>query len=195
MNKTMVTIILLLFSFSVIAGEMTLTWTNATSMTDDSLIPTDVSDPNSLAKTEIEYGTCSVVNVPEEPYTTVVVDTTTPGAQESFKIDTIEPGVWCVWAKHQLKNGVYSAYSAPVSKTILDTPVVPDPPTDFNTIETIAYTLVKQIDRFILLPVGTVAVGTKCDPTQYVNGYYVVPITSVTFSGTVRPVVVVAKCG
>jgi hypothetical protein len=63
--------------------------------------------------------------------------------------------------------------------------------TSLNTV----YSIVKQADRLVLLPVGTTAVGTKCDSVQgLISGYYVVPVSAVTFAGTVKPVVVFAQC-
>jgi hypothetical protein len=64
----------------------------------------------------------------------------------------------------------------------------------FGTFETIVYNLVKRTNGFIFVAVGTVPLNTPCDLAQSVNGYNVVPVASVTWSGTVRPVVVVARC-
>lgn len=56
------------------------------------------------------------------------------------------------------------------------------------------YTVARALGRFILIAAGTVPTGTPCDPEQSVNGHYSVPIDQVTWSGTIRPVTVVAKC-
>ena len=60
------------------------------------------------------------------------------------------------------------------------------------------YTVIKGADNLILLPVGSVPLGTACDTTQGVlragKLYNVVDITSVTWSGTARPVVAVGSC-
>lgn len=59
---------------------------------------------------------------------------------------------------------------------------------------TVVYNVVKRNNGFVMVAVGTVPPNTICDPNQSVNGYNVVPVSSVTWSGTVRPVVVVAQC-
>jgi hypothetical protein len=55
--------------------------------------------------------------------------------------------------------------------------------------------VVQQTDRIVSLRVGTVPLGTPCDKTQVINGMMVVPRAKVTWAGTVKPFVVVAKCG
>jgi hypothetical protein len=87
-----------------------------------------------------------------------------------------------------------SALSAEVSKFIKADSTVPEPPGNIIVSETIAYTIVKRVDGFVMLPVGTVPPNTPCIVEQTINGYYVVPRTSVTWSGNIRPDVVVAKC-
>ena len=62
----------------------------------------------------------------------------------------------------------------------------------------IVYTIVKQPNSFVLLPIGSVPLGTECDPLQTVNGKYVVPTDKVTWTSQapnrVEPDVVVADC-
>lgn len=84
----------------------------------------------------------------------------------------------------------------PVSLTTV--PSKPMPPTNFTVTGLTAYMVLRQNDRFVALPVGTVPGGTACDPN---NGaiaagvtYYAVPSAAVTWSGTTRPTVVVAPC-
>jgi hypothetical protein len=71
-------------------------------------------------------------------------------------------------------------------------------PTDssFVTVETTVYNLVKRENGFVMVPVGTVALGTACDITQTVNSYFVVPYVAgqIAWFGTVKPVVVVGSC-
>lgn len=64
-----------------------------------------------------------------------------------------------------------------------------------SSIGTTVYMEVRGSNRFSLVAVGTVPIGTRCDPTQDVDGYDVVPVTAVKWAGNVRPPVVVAKCG
>lgn len=70
----------------------------------------------------------------------------------------------------------------------------PEPPEGLFVQEVTVFTLVKQSNRFVLISVGTVPPGTQCDPEQNVNGYYAVPVSEVAWAGSVRPVIVVAKC-
>lgn len=72
--------------------------------------------------------------------------------------------------------------------------IPPQPPSMMTVQNLTVYTVSKQIDKFVLFAVGTVPVGTSCDSTQSVNGFYVVPIAEVTWTGTVDPDVVVADC-
>jgi hypothetical protein len=58
----------------------------------------------------------------------------------------------------------------------------------------VAYTVIKQPGKFLLLPVGNVPAGTQCDATQNVNGYYMVPASAVNWSGNVRTDTPVASC-
>jgi len=89
-------------------------------------------------------------------------------------------------------NGEESAYSNEVVKT---QPAGPLPPVVITQDQTV-FNVIKQPNRFVLLPIGTVPSGTVCDPNQSVNGYGAVPTDAVVWSpgSTVRPVVVVARC-
>lgn len=64
----------------------------------------------------------------------------------------------------------------------------------FSTIQTAVYNVVKRDNGFVLVQVGTAPLNTNCDVNQYVNGYNAIPVSTVTWSGTVKPIVVVAKC-
>ena len=96
------------------------------------------------------------------------------------------PGKWWFAVAAVNKAGVKSNFAV-AEKTIL--------PEDFVTTSDVVYTLVKRTDKLILLPVGTVLLGTQCDPGVAVNGKYGVPRAAVTWSGSVRPDVVVGDCG
>jgi hypothetical protein len=92
-------------------------------------------------------------------------------------------------------DGNESAYS----NEVLKNEPVPDPgplPPVILAQEETVYTVVKQPDRFVLIPIGTVPAGTPCDPNQSVNGLGVVPNVAVVWApgSTVRPIVVVAQC-
>lgn len=110
----------------------------------------------------------------------------TPASQLGYTVMGLTPGDWWVSVASFNALGAESQFIT-VTKTIA--------PADFKVIEPTAYTVVKGTDKFIFLPVGTVPVGTGCDATQPVNRYHVVSRASVTWSGSVKPVVVVAVCG
>jgi len=68
------------------------------------------------------------------------------------------------------------------------------PPSGRTVVEPTVYTVVKQEDRFVLLPIGQAALGTPCVDDQSVNGLNVVPRGAVDWAGNVQPAVVVARC-
>lgn len=97
-------------------------------------------------------------------------------------------------------EGNESGYSNEVLKTELGScggpSAEPLPPVVLELPMT-AYTVVKQQDRFVLLPVGTVPAGTLCDLNNSVNGHGAVPTADVVWTSPTgsRPIVVVAQCG
>lgn len=68
------------------------------------------------------------------------------------------------------------------------------PATAFVISGTDVFSIIKRVDRFVLTKVGTAPAGTVCVAEQRVNNMYVIPRASVTWTGTVRPDVVVAPC-
>lgn len=98
-----------------------------------------------------------------------------------------------------LVNGLTSAWSSTVTNTIAyafaeSTAEVTVTDALGVTIETSAYRLVMRNNGFVLVAVGTVPLNTPCDITQTLLGMNVVPTSEVTWLGTVRPIVVVARC-
>jgi hypothetical protein len=108
-----------------------------------------------------------------------------PATALAYTVPSLPPGVW--WFSIAALAGTTESQFVTVTKTVL--------PANFKSLDTIAYTVVKRPNSFLLLPVGTIPVGTVCDATQEVNGRYVVPRESVTWSGSIKPDVVVATCG
>lgn len=104
----------------------------------------------------------------------------------SKTITGLTPGLWWFSLASVNSDGERSEFIT-VDKTVA--------PEEFVTVGTAVYTFVKNDDRIITLPVGTVALGVQCDAAQSVNGKYVIPRSVVSWSGSVRPVVVVADCG
>ncbi len=81
-------------------------------------------------------------------------------------------------------DGLESRLSNEATKTV----------TSFTVSEETAYTMARIENAFILLPIGTVPVGTACDVTQSVNGKYVVHVDNVTWTSSNEAFVVVADC-
>jgi hypothetical protein len=166
------------------AGTITATWTNPTQREDNSPLPA-----NQIGLTRVEYGTC---NAGQTAIATKVGEVTATGAATTTVATNVPAGTYCVRARTEDTGSLASAWTAVVTVTIPVAP--PKPPTGLATTGTIAFNIVKQTDRFVLVPVGTVPSGVACDSTQSVNGHNVVPRSSVTWSGNVRPAVVVAAC-
>jgi len=91
--------------------------------------------------------------------------------------------------------GAYSEFSNEIAK-IVDGPTTPPAPPVILEVEAVAFTVVKQPNRFLLLSIGKVPPGTECDSSNSVNGHSVVPTEAVVWTSPTgsRPVVVVAKC-
>jgi hypothetical protein len=104
----------------------------------------------------------------------------------SQEVKGLTPGKWWFAVAAVNAAGTVSNF-ATAEKTVA--------PEEFVTVSTVVYTAVKRTDKFILLPVGTVPMGTQCNPGVAVNGKYGVPRAAVTWSGSVRPDVVVGDCG
>lgn len=138
-----------------------------------------------LAGYKIYYGTSS------GSYTSI--DTVADPSALSHTVSGLVAGDWYFTATAYNLSDVESVYAVEVMKTALPT-VVPNPPTGLTVQDLVVYTVTKIENQFRLVVVGSVPVGTACDPTQSVNGHNAVPIDAVQWTGTVRDRVVVAKC-
>lgn len=147
------------------AGSAVLTWEPPT-------LNCDKSPIGAISHYEVRWGQ-SMAMLPELPPFT-------------YTVENLKPGDW--WFNLAVVNaeGVSSDFVT-AKKTIA--------PEDFVTKTTTVYTLIKRTDRLVLLPVGTVALGVQCDAGLVVNGKYGVPRASVTWSGSVKPDIVVGDCG
>lgn len=182
--RTVFAIILLLYlglaAYACWAGDATLTWVAPTQRTDGSAL-------TNLAGFKVYYGT-------DPAALTTTVDIADPLLTQHV-ITALTPATWYFAMTAYDADGLESDRTQTVSKVIVAAP--PSPPTGL-TVQAgnlTVYTVVKRPDRFALVPIGTVPEGTQCDTSQSVNGYYAVPTASVTWSGNIRPVVVVAQCG
>lgn len=174
------------------AGEATLSWTHPTAYTDTSALP--VAE---IARTEIEYAKCNSARTGFMTTATPVIGVF-PAPPATGVIPGLAAGAWCFRARTVTVANNASVWTGFVSTVIADetVPKIPAPPAALtvSTTARTAYSVVKRVDRLVLAAVGTVAPGTACITTQQVNGYFVVPRASVTWSGSVKPDVVVASC-
>lgn len=154
-------------------GAATLSWS----------VPTQNEDGTPLTDLKgykIFYGTMP----PDYPNE---IDVSNP-ATTVYVVENLAPGDYHFVMTAYNEAGTQSGLSNGATKTI------PPPPGPLLVFEDIVYTVVKQTDEFVLIPVGTIAVGTPCDETQAVNDHNVVPADQMTPFGSVVPLVVVAKC-
>lgn len=172
------------------AGEARLSWSAPTARVDGTpLAPSEIAGYRAL------WGTTSRAYTEEQ-----VVD----GLE--LEITGLLAGTWYFAVTAIDTAGLESAPSAEVSKTIEASPEAPPVPPSAVVVggpdgsPQLAYVIVQSSNRIALVPVGTVPPGTPCDPQQVVrdsNGVtgFVVPASSVTWTGTARRSVVVAECG
>jgi len=176
-------LLLLLIPFAASAGEARLSWTHATLNTDGSPIAP-------IVRTEINYGVCNATRTGLQATPAPVVAPVAYPAN-TYTVSGLANGAWCFQAR-TVVSGAVSDWTAFVNKDVVN---VPNPPSGLTLLAQTVYTVVKRQDRFVMLPVGTAPASTPCLSDQYVNGYHVVPRAVVTWSGTVRPDVVVGTCG
>jgi hypothetical protein len=200
MKQLRAILFLLVFSASTAnAADITLNWTNATRNepippdTVGTLIPTDTTQPDALKETVIYWSPCTPDDkVTITPELEVTVPTTVPGAAESVQVIITTPGRWCFVGIHRNNSSVESQQSNVAFRTVVN---VPMPPQNLSVQAITVFYVIQRENRFVMLPVGTVPVGTACSSTEYVNGYFVVDRNLVEWSSGTRPLVVVAQCG
>ena len=115
----------------------------------------------------------------------------------SWVVDELIPDTYYFVATAYNAAGVESAPSNEAVKNV-EAPLIPNPPTGlphFVTVAESVYTIFRQPGKIILVPVGTIPLGTACDVTQTVNGRYSVPMDDVEWSGNIDPVIIFAECG
>lgn len=175
-------VILSLLSFTAFAGEATLTWVPPTKNTDG-------TDYTNYGGFKIYYQLrdattgFEVVDLPD-----------TTNTMTTYIVTGLVVGTWDFQMTAYNNAGMESAKTNTVSKVILaDTDPLP-PGMSFVSIETYVYNLVKKDNGFVLVPVGTIPLNTPCDISQSVNNKFVVPVSAVTWLGTVKPIVVVTSC-
>jgi hypothetical protein len=164
-----------LLTGKVIAGAATLTITPPTTYTDG----TTIVDPITFKIYEGPQGVPNKTLIASGLTGTTQTFTGLPsGANACFNGTAVVNG-----AESDLSNEVCKFINAPY----------PIPPTLKVAITTV-YQVTNVTNGFTLTAVGTVAGSSPCSTTQYVNGYFVVNRSLVKWTGTKKPVVVVAKC-
>jgi hypothetical protein len=172
----------LLFAGAARAASTSVSWTAPIKNTDGSAL-TD------LAGFKIYFGTApgaltNVVTIPNAGVSTYVVDNLTPGS-------------WYFAVTAYTASGMESARSN-VATRDLPSITTPQPPTSVTLTARAVYVIKQTQDNLAVIPVGSVPAATACDATRGViaagQAYYRVPVSAVTWAGSVRSVVVFADC-
>lgn len=181
--------VLLIAPQSGFAGGTALSWLPPTQNTDGSAIPATGAD--ALASYRIEYFQCATATTPWPPTPSVAV---VPAPAVSHNVTGLASGQrHCFRIAATNNGGVSSQVSA--TGSALASVSTPAPPTNLQVQTLVAYYVIQQADKFVLLAAGEVAPDTKCNFTQSVNGKYGVPVSAVVkWYGNVRPLVLVGDC-
>jgi len=173
-------VLVFLFASSVtLAGAVTLTWTPSTENTDG----TPLTD---LREYHLYYGTTQGGPYPNTEHTN------DPNVS-SWVVNDLAAGTYYFVATAINDASVESAFSNEAIKVVAG--AAPNPPTNLVVDDVVAYSVFKLDNAFALVPIGTVPSDTVCDPTNGVNGHFVVPVDVVTFYNQAsNPQVVVASC-
>ncbi len=96
-------------------------------------------------------------------------------------------------------NSFEGDISQPISVIVTGPPATPQPPTAQQVVSSTdlaAYRMRQSVDGYTMVPYGTVAAGTVCDTTRTLDGYHLVPRSSVTLTSKVDvlPLVSWAHC-
>jgi hypothetical protein len=165
------------------AADLPWTWTVPTQYTDGTTMPS-----SAIVSYDVMYGTCSadkktIVGTP------VVVNVLAPATSKT--ITGVGSGIWCGSVR---TNTADSQSAFPVDATTgqlawKQIVLTPKPPGNMA---------VRQADKYVMLPVGTVPANTVCDPDNGVlsNGkaYYAVPGSAITWYGATQPTVALTTC-
>lgn len=185
--KTILTLVLILFSVNIFAADTAkVSWTGPTQDTNNN----PLTGATAIVKYQVFHSTSPITA--SSGVTPVEVDATVNNY--TFTLEGGDNGLLYYFRVKACHSTLCSDFSSEATKFIAADIVPPLPPGDLTVSDTTAYTVVKQRDKFVMLPVGTVPNGTKCISDQTINGFYVVPRATVTWSGTVKPEVVVALC-
>lgn len=103
------------------------------------------------------------------------------------------------WVDIGLKPGTYeyvaTSYDADGTNSRLSGAATKEITTFVAAAGALAYGISQSNDRIVLQPVGTVTAEIACNLDESVNGKHRIPISSVTYAGSLRPATVFAECG
>lgn len=178
----------LLFSCVAKAADGDLSWQIATQYTDGTVMPA-----GTVTGTGIRYGICNATATDllatPAPVTLVV-----PVPAVTRTITGLGAGTWCFAVRTETAT-TPSDYTAFVSKVII---LKPNPPRNLAVTVQTAFMAVRQDNKFVMIPVGTVPASTVCDPDNGVvadgKSYFAVPTSAVSWFGATQPTVAVAPC-
>ena len=168
------------------AASADLSWTHPTSYTDGTPLPLA-----SITSSDITYGLCNAGKTAIAGTPTVVA---VPAPAAARSVTGLTNGSWCFQVRTAVGASL-SDYTAVVSKDVV---LKPSPPSGLLVSVQTAFMAVRQNDAYVMLPVGTVPGGTKCDSNNGVlsggKAYYAVPSAAVSWYGNTKPTVALATC-
>ena len=163
--KLVVTLAALMLPALVSAGDVTLSWDTA----DRKSTLTDAGPYSDHAGTKIYM---------------LVAEVDNPNV-ESVVIPDQKPDTYTYVAVSYDDDGVHSPVTVETVKEV----------TEFVTTSATVFYPVAQPNGVLMLGIGTVPLGTPCNPNVEVNGNYAVDRALVDWAGTAEPLLVVAQCG
>lgn len=115
---------------------------------------------------------------------------TLPATANAHTVTGLAPGSWWFSLAALTAAGERSEFIT-VSRTVT--------PDEFTTVVAqTAFMAVRQNDAYVMLPVGSVPGGTKCDSNNGViaggKSYFAVPSSAVQWYGSTKPTVALATC-
>jgi len=184
MKKLFTILALLSFNLAIAADNVDISWAAPTQAIDGS----PLTGENALTSYEVYQSTSEITE--ENPG--VKVEYPPDVLSTNYNLTGGSEGFTYYFRIKACNIGGCSAFSNQASKFII-ADANPNPPTLIMQ-DTVVYTIVKRVDGFLLLPVGTAPLGTACIYDQEINGYNVIPRAVVNWSGNIQPDVVVAQC-
>lgn len=164
------------------SAPVSVSWSLPTQNEDGTAIPS--TGDGSLLSTTVEYAAC-IDGALSSPRISVDINVPT----NTWSGNIVTEGDWCFISHVTTVDGITSADSNMAIKTIGEQVLV--------VIDNVAYVLVKQINRLLLVAIGTIQLGTPCDEAQRILGHHVIDRDLVQYTIENHPdeYVVVAGCG